>query len=184
MPTSEWDLEPDGPRERLRRLAGLIPGYRGYLDREASRDADRLLRGRVAVRLGEAVARLSSLAERLARSLKLDRIVDVDHAASEVRRVQSRCEHADYGYAGIFSPSPVSLGTLESLYDHDLRLVDAAEAVVTRASEAAEAPDDGLAGPLEAVLIAARAFEVQLADRECIVEGGAEPGGRTKESGS
>jgi len=158
-------------KDKLSRLASAIPGYGGYVDRDRRRDADKRLRVRVAEYLGEAVTQLQALAERLARELKLDDITKVDRAVSDVRAIQSRCEHAEYGASGIFDQEAIDSAKLDALYDHDLKLLELAGAVVEQSHKVAIADDGRVATELEALASAVAAFGNHLSARESILAG-------------
>lgn len=128
--------------DKLADLAHKVPGYGGYLDRDARRDADKQLRLRVAAHLNEAIAQLQTLAERLSRAMELDAIGIVDRAISRVREVQAQVEHADYGATSVFSLADINADRLGRIYDHDLRLLDLADAVV-QTSHALAAAEKG-----------------------------------------
>lgn len=158
-------------KDKLSRLASVIPGYAGYVDRDRRRDADKRLRVRVADYLGEAVDQLQALEARLSRELKLDDITEVDRAASDVRAIRSRCEHAEYGASGIFDQEAIDSTKLAALYEHDLKLLELAEAVVERSHKVATAADEQTATELGALASAVAAFGNHLSARESLLAG-------------
>lgn len=162
--------QPEGIAAKLRRLASLIPGYGGYMDREARRDADKLLRMRVAERLGDALTQLQHLGERLSRDLKLDSLGAVDRAVAQVRTIQSQVEHADYGFSGIFDLVAIGAPQLEALYEHDTALVALADAVVAQAHKTAGASDEQtIAAELAALETVIQDFQSHVSARERVL---------------
>jgi hypothetical protein len=162
---------PESLEERLRRLAGMIPGYQGYMDRDARRNADKGLRDRVAQRLGDGLGHLTDLAGRLSRELKLDNLGEVDRLVGKVRATQARVEHADYGFSGLFDTTHIGEQQLAAVYEHDLGLLQSAEAVVAGAAAVANAPEDQTRAALSALDAALSAFESALRAREYVLEG-------------
>jgi hypothetical protein len=165
---------PENLQERLRRLAGMIPGYQGYMDRDARRNADKALRDRIAQRLGDAISQLTDLAGRLSRELKLDNLGEVDRLVGKVRATQARVEHADYGFSGLFDAVHIGEEQLAAVYDHDLGLLQAAEGVIEGAAAAANASEDQARAALSALDAALSAFESSLRAREYVLEGSQE----------
>ena len=110
--------QPTGLADKLTNLARKIPGYGGYIDREARRDADKQLRLRVAGHLGEAISQLQALSERLSRQMKLTS--GLWSGPQPHPRRAGQVEHADYGSAGIFSLVKIDAERLGAIYDHDL----------------------------------------------------------------
>lgn len=164
-PMSDQD-QPTGLAEKLTNLARKIPGYGGYIDREARRDADKQLRLRAAGHLGEAISQLQTLAERLSRQMKLDDIGVVDRAISRVRTVQAKVEHADYGSAGIFSQTKIDAERLGAIYDHDLKLLELADAIVQQSHAVATAEDEGMQTQADALEARTKELENHLVARE------------------
>jgi len=143
--------QPEDLKDKLRRLAGMIPGYQGYMDRDACRDADKALRVRIAARVGDAIAQLRQLNERLSRELKLDQLGEVDRLVNEALGLQSKVEHAEYGFTGLFAQHGSGEKELQAAADPDLGLLEAANRVVDASAEAATCDEADLAAKLGSV---------------------------------
>ncbi len=161
--------QPTGLADKLTNLARKIPGYGGYIDREARRDAGKQLRLRVAGHLGEAISQLQALSERLSRQMKLDDIGTVDRALNRIRAVQAKVEHADYGSAGIFSLVKIDAERLGAIYDHDLELLELADAVVRQSHTVAMAENEGIQAQADTLEARVKEFENHLVAREHIM---------------
>jgi hypothetical protein len=113
----------------LERLGDAIPGISGYRAREDRRTTDKRLRDYLASRLETVLGRIEAA--------KLDMTNRGDLAAlGEVgvveRRLQTATEtlrFASYGYSGFFDQLKVDEGRLDQLYAHDLKIVEAVEAL-------------------------------------------------------
>ncbi|MBD3175673.1 MAG: hypothetical protein GF320_10870 [Armatimonadia bacterium] len=158
--------QPKGLTDKLQNLARKIPGYGGYIDREARRDADKQLRQRVGQHLGEAIDQLQQLSERLSRDMKLDAIGGVDRGIARVRTIQAKVEHADYGAAGIFSQVKIDEQRLGEIYDHDLKLLELADQVVQQSHAVASADEDTMAEKLSELDARVKELENHLVARE------------------
>ncbi len=163
--------QPESLQERLRRLAGKIPGYQGYMDRDARRNADKALRDRIAQRLGDAIAQLTDLSGRLSRELKLDHLGEADRLVNRLRTTQGKIEHADYGFSGLFDAVGIGEQQLAAVYDHDLSLLEAAESVVDSAAKASAAVDDEIAAALRALETTLSTYDAAVRAREYVLDG-------------
>jgi hypothetical protein len=111
------------PRTRfLENLAYLVPGYRGYKEKELRREEDARLRSRVLAKLAE-MSRI--LSDRLARLTEQS----LDSAAQAIDRRQRRIDalsdairYAPYGFSGFFDAEKVREETLDRVLETDLLL--------------------------------------------------------------
>src|SRR4028119_1987076 len=97
----------DQPNDFLHKIAGIIPGYKGYVDRERRRDADRLLRTELARQYTTQLTRLKRAQQGLLRSNDLSTIGEIDRVSNSLQRYIDRLQNATYGYAGLFAPIKV-----------------------------------------------------------------------------
>jgi hypothetical protein len=155
----------------LERLANAIPGFKGYRERELRRDADRQQREHLAARLETNKKALNEVADRATRGGTLDAINDVETARKRLDRVTARLRYAERGYSGFFDLVKVDEAALARVYDLDLSLLDAVEAVrgATHAARAA-APAD-VRPALQAAIASVDALDARLNDREAILRG-------------
>jgi hypothetical protein len=159
-------------QERLRHLAEMIPGYKGYMNRDESRNADKALRERIAQRLGDAIVQLQELNGRLSRELKLEHLGAVDLLTNKLRATQTRVEHAEYGFSGLFDATHIDETKLAAVYQHDLGLLKTAEVVVASAAEAAGVQaEEEIPAKLKAAADALATFDAGLREREYVLEG-------------
>jgi hypothetical protein len=106
----------------LENLAYLVPGYRGYKEKELRREEDARLRGRVLAKL-QTLRRL--IEERLARLSEKGLSPEIELLDRRIRRVESVADavrYAPYGFSGFFDAQQVRERTLEHLLEADLLL--------------------------------------------------------------
>jgi hypothetical protein len=113
----------------LGRIAGMIPGFSGYMARETRRDADKILRETVANRYSEQLNRISDLQVQLITSGGIDWVDDLQDAATRLQRFIDMVRTAAYGYAGLFDAVKVNEPELAKLYNFDLALLENASKV-------------------------------------------------------
>ncbi len=113
-----------GSRNLLEKIVNFIPGFKGYMDRNARRDADKLLRETVAARLELQWSRISELQRDLIGAGEIDKVDDLEAAAIKLRTLTDRVRTAAYGFAGFFDAVKVGEPELEKLYEFDASLLD------------------------------------------------------------
>jgi hypothetical protein len=132
----------DQPNSFLHKIASIVPGYKGYVDRERRRDADKLLRTHLARQYSEQRERLTRVQQALLRSRKLDQIDDVERLAGLLQRFIDRLSTATYGYTGLFDPVKVEAEDLDQLYAFDMALASGIEEVSSAISGVESSTDD------------------------------------------
>jgi len=112
----------DQPNSIFHKIAGIIPGYKGYMDRERRRDADKLLRMHLARQYTSQRDRLNRAQQALMRARQLKSIGEVDRLAGVLQRFIDRLSTATYGYTGLFDPIKIEAQDLDQLYAFDMAL--------------------------------------------------------------
>jgi len=131
------------------KIAGMIPGFKGYMDREQRRDADKMLRDTVANRYDEQLGRISNLQVQLISGGGIEYVDDLQDAATRLQRFIDMVRTAAYGYAGMFDAVKVNEAELAKLYQFDLDLMDKVSAVASAVDNVeASIGSDGLAAAI------------------------------------
>jgi hypothetical protein len=120
-----------GERGLLEKIMGYIPGYRGYKEKELRRESDRLVRMDVVGRLKAAKTafRRTFASPSAVQKLSGDDAYRFDTVNSRLDRVTQRIDRAVAGYAGMFDAIKVKEDKLDGVIQHDLSLIEKAEAV-------------------------------------------------------
>ncbi|MFL5733204.1 MAG: hypothetical protein ACJ78Q_08390, partial [Chloroflexia bacterium] len=119
----------DQPHDFLHKIAGIVPGFDGYMDRERRRDADKLLRTYLAHQYSAQLDRLKRVQQSLLRSGQLTGISEVDRLTGVLQRFIDRLSTATYGYSGLFDPVKVEAQDLDQLYAFDMALTSGVDEV-------------------------------------------------------
>jgi hypothetical protein len=106
-------------RGTLETLAGKIPGYHGYKEKEMRREADKLLRLHLAERFQEQRSKLSNIQNNLASEGKLEDLGLLERVMLQLQLLIDRLKVAEYGYAGLFDAVRVKEEHLDALYMYD-----------------------------------------------------------------
>ncbi|MEM2214251.1 MAG: hypothetical protein QXD66_02175 [Candidatus Nezhaarchaeales archaeon] len=125
---------PEKVREELgllERIISYVPGYRGYKEKELRRESDRLVRSEIANKLRAAK---DAMRRSLANPIIMQKISSEDAwrintLMSRLDRVIQRIDRAAAGYAGMFDAVKVRENMLDKVIQHDLSLIENAEAV-------------------------------------------------------
>jgi hypothetical protein len=119
----------DQPQDFLHKIAGIVPGYDGYVDRERRRDADKILRTQLARQYTAQRERLTRVQQDLLSAHRLDLIAQVDREVGALQRFIDRLSTATYGYAGLFDPIKIEAADLDQLYAFDMSLATGVDQV-------------------------------------------------------
>lgn len=122
----------------LEKLACLIPGYGGYLERERRRDVDKLHREHLAQELEKFKNPLNTLIRELSETSRLMEVKPVERVHSKLDKVANRIRYASYGYSGFFDTLKVLDLELDRLYQFDLALTEEIDTIKTKISSLAE----------------------------------------------
>ena len=117
------DLDP------FKKILGKIPGFKGYVERQKRRDADKLLRETVAARFEEQWQRISSIQREFINSGDISWIDDLEASAIKLRTFADRVRRAERGDFGLFDAVMINEEELAQLYAFDAQLLDLSEEV-------------------------------------------------------
>lgn len=113
----------------FKKILGKIPGFKGYIERQNRRAADKLLRETIADRFEAAWQRISNLQIDLVNQGAIEYLDDVERAAVKLRQFIDRVRTASYGYSGFFDAVKVNEKELAAVYEYDLTLLELSEEV-------------------------------------------------------
>ncbi|MGC9358388.1 MAG: hypothetical protein ACP5GX_10990 [Anaerolineae bacterium] len=128
----------------VEKLAGKIPGYKGYKEKELRREADKLLRETIVSRMRTVKKQLDGLQQEIIEVGKFDLLDEVGSAATQLQTFIDRVRTASYGYGGLFSAVRVKEEDLDRMYQFDTMLLEYAnriEGAVSRAREGLSGDD-------------------------------------------
>jgi hypothetical protein len=116
-------------QDPFKRLGSLIPGFKGYIERQNRREADKLLRDTVARRFDEQWKRASQLQVDMVSSGMIQYVDDIERAALQLRTFIDKISTAPRGYSGLFDSVKINEKELEAIYQYDAAFFDLAEQV-------------------------------------------------------
>ncbi len=113
----------------FKKILGKIPGFKGYVERQTRRDADKLLRQTVAARFEEQWQRVTQLQREFISSGDISLIDDLEASAIKLRTFADRIRRASRGYSGLFDAEKINQEELAAIYAYDAKMLDLAEEV-------------------------------------------------------
>ena len=137
----------------LKKIQIYLPGYSGYRKKEDLRIADSMLRNQVADNFKTSVLiPLEMVRESLANALELDLMNDIAGVLSKAKTLEASIRHAEQGYSGISAAVKVREDELNKLYEYDLALFEAVNALALKAKEARGLAEMGDFGSVKTAL--------------------------------
>jgi hypothetical protein len=156
-------------RNWLERLGEVIPGYRGFQDRELRRDVDRLEREHLSKELGRLKAAARSTARAYTDAGKIGLLDRFDRLDRKLDGLSQAVRFADYGQSGLFDAVKIGEPELEKLYQFDVSFVDEIQALDGELA-ALPAPGAGDAAPaLESALTRAEGLAKLWSQRDALI---------------
>jgi hypothetical protein len=111
------------------KLGSYIPGFKGYVERQTRRDADKLLRDTVARRFEEHWKRASQLQSDMISSGLISYVDDMEKASIQLRTFIDKITTAPRGYAGVFDAIKINEAELQALYQFDYAFFELSDQV-------------------------------------------------------
>lgn len=119
----------------LERFADALPGLAGYRAREDRRTTDKRLREYLASRIDRVRDRLEAAKLALTDAGQLWALNDLGHLSRRLQAAADSIRFAAYGYTGLFDQVKIGEPELEALYAHDLKILEAVEALEALAAD-------------------------------------------------
>jgi len=110
-------------------LASHIPGFKGYVERQNRRDADKILRDTVVRRFDEQWKRASQLQVDMVSQGMITYVDDMERAVLQLRTFIDKMSTAPRGYSGLFDAVKINEKELEAIYQYDAAFFDLGEQV-------------------------------------------------------
>lgn len=121
---TDYQEQIESERGKFKELLLKIPGFKGYIELEDRRTADKMLRDIVADRYQEQLDRLTGIQTEFVDRGALDYVDDMESVAVKLRTFIDRIRHAAYGYSSFFSVIKIDTAKLDKLYDYDQALLE------------------------------------------------------------
>lgn len=112
-------------------LEKILPGYKGYKERENGRNTDKKLREHLANRLKEGRSRYDDIKAQIADRGSLDLLKPAEKVTQTLSLVIDRLRYANYGFTGKwFGKDKVDADRLENVLAFDKQLAEGVDKAV------------------------------------------------------
>ena len=156
----------------------VLPGYKGYKERENSRNTDKLLREFLVNKLKEGRSRYDDIEAELTNRGNLGLMKPAEKVTQTLSRVTDRLRYANYGFTGKwFGKDKIDAERLDKVHKFDIQLAENVDKLIKdiKALELLD-DDDAITAELKNLATAIRSMDEALNDREEILRDvGGEP---------
>ena len=114
----------EADRGTLKKLELLVPGLRGYRQKEDIRVSDNLLRNQVADKLDLVKSNLESLRKQMVNSGDFNNLTAIGSVISQIQQLGGEIRHSQQGYSGFAATFQINEDKLNKLYDYDYDAVN------------------------------------------------------------
>ena len=118
-----------GDQDIFKKILGKIPGFKGYMERQARRDSDKLIRDTIFNRFRELESQVSAIQRDFISHGEIAYVDDLEAAAIKLRTFADRVRTAPRGYSSLFEAVKINEEELAKLYEYDAALLDKADEV-------------------------------------------------------
>jgi hypothetical protein len=113
-----------GDMDPVKKILAKIPGFSGYMERQARRDSDKLLRETIFRRFRELEERVSALQRDFIENGEIAQVGKLEATAIQLRTFADRVRTATRGYSSLFEAVKINEDELARLYAFDAALLD------------------------------------------------------------
>lgn len=117
------------------KIMTVIPGFRGYKEKELRREADKLIRNHLYEKLSEAKSDLKETYQGLVDNRIIETWTGMDRLIAKFDRVSEKINHAFYGYSGFFDAIKIKEDRLDGLIKFDSNLLGSINETVAKAQK-------------------------------------------------
>lgn len=118
-----------GDMDPFKKILSKVPGFSGYMERQARRDSDKILRETIFQRFRELESRVSALQREFIEHGEINQVGKLEGAAIQLRTFADRVRTATRGYSSLFEATKINETELARLYEYDAALLDKVDEV-------------------------------------------------------
>lgn len=118
-----------GDMDIFKKILSKIPGFKGYMERQARRDSDKLLRDTIFNRFRELEGQVSGLQRDFISQGEISYVDNLEAAAIKLRTFADRVRTAPRGYSSLFESVKINEKELAQLYEYDAALLEKSDEV-------------------------------------------------------
>ncbi len=104
------------------KIGSLIPGYRGYAERDGRRNCDKLLRNQISERISHCESIINNRIKTEVKKSNLDSLRDLEDCQQKLNTLSDKIKYAPYGESSFFGDSQIKEDELQKIYELDFDL--------------------------------------------------------------
>ena len=104
------------------KIGSLIPGYRGYANRDSRRNCDKLLRNKIADEILKNESLINVRLKKEVKNKNFDILQEIEEYRKSLNTLSEKIRYAPYGESTFFSDNQIKEDALQKIYQFDLKL--------------------------------------------------------------
>ena len=104
------------------KIGSLIPGFRGYSERDGRRNCDKLLRNQISDRLIYCESIINNRIKIEVKNRKMDSLQELEECRQKFNTLSDKINYAPYGESSFFGDSQIKENELQNIYEIDFEL--------------------------------------------------------------
>jgi len=156
-------------RDLVSRIVAKFPGYAGYIEKAETYDADRVVRGLIADRIGAFKGVVNGKSSDLAQKKDRAMLPDLDALSLKMETLIKKCQHADFGKTAALSGMKLSDDDVNRLLEYDWRLISALDEMDAGVNGLRAATAEDLSAGIVALSDKLRDFEKKFDERKNVL---------------
>lgn len=117
------------------KIGSLIPGYKGYAERDGRRNCDKILRDSVASTLSQAEKELNLTLKQLIKLKETEKAEALEELRKQTNTLISKVKFAPYGVSSYFADNQIKEEELGLIYQFDLDLAEVSHSLIQLANK-------------------------------------------------
>ena len=148
----------------------VLPGYKGYKEREGARNTDKILREHLSTKLKESRAHYDDFKSELTRRGNLGLMNPAEKVTQTLSRVIDRLRYANYGFSGKWFGQKIGAEELDRVLEFDKQLATRIDQIDSDIRALDGLDDDGqITSALKALASVIREVDEALNERDQIL---------------
>jgi hypothetical protein len=104
------------------KIGALIPGYRGYAERDGRRNCDKFLRNQISEKLSQCESNINNRIKIEVKNSNFDTLQELEECRQKFNTQSDKIKYAPYGESSFFSDSQIKENELQKIYELDFDL--------------------------------------------------------------
>lgn len=104
------------------KLGSLIPGYRGYAERDSRRNCDKILRDKITDNIIICEKILNNRLKKLIKNKKLTALQNIEECRQKMNTLSDKIKYSPYGESAFFNDLQIREAELKKIYQLDYNM--------------------------------------------------------------